>query len=210
MDRWLLQSRYRYRKHYNYKEEAPGGANRNKKDEEYGNKNDNKLNKQLRRSTLFIEIEAEKNVRLHRSRLTKLMNMANTFSQIYLQFVFAVKQRQSLIPREHKDELHKYITALVQNRKAKMLAIHCMPDHTHLFVGFKPTVLISDFIKEVKVESNEFINGKKWVKGRFSWQEGYGVFSYSHSHIDKVVKYVLNQELHHQQKPFKQEYLELL
>ena len=70
-----------------------------------------------------------------------------------------------------------------------MLAVHCMPDHTHLFVGFKPTVLISDFVKEIKVESNEFINCKKWVKGKFSWQEGYGVFSYSHSHIDKVVNY---------------------
>ena len=136
--------------------------------------------------------------------------MANTFSQIYLQFVFAVKQRQSLIAKEYKEELHKYITGLVQNRKAKMLAVHCMPDHTHLFVGYKPTFLIVDFVKEIKVESNEFINNKKWVKGKFNWQEGYGVFSYSHSHIDKVVKYVLNQEIHHQKKTFSQEYHELL
>jgi putative transposase len=134
--------------------------------------------------------------------------MANTFSQIYLQFVFAVKHRQSLI--EYKEELHKYFTGLVQNRKAKMLAVHCMPDHIHLFVGFKPVVLISDFVKEIKVESNEFINNKKWIKGKFSWQEGYGVFSYSHSHIDAVVKYVLNQEKHHQKKTFKQEYHQLL
>lgn len=136
--------------------------------------------------------------------------MPNTFSQIYLQFVFAVKGRQNLIEKKNKEELHKYITALVQNRNAKMLAIHCMPDHTHLFVGFKPSVLISDFVKEIKVESNEFINSKKWIRGRFSWQEGYGVFSYSHSHIDRVVKYVLNQEAHHYKKPFRQEYLELL
>lgn len=136
--------------------------------------------------------------------------MANTFSQIYLQFVFAVKGRQSLIPRDHKEELHKYITGLVQNRKAKMLAVHCMPDHAHIFVGFKPTVLISDFVKEIKVESNEFINSKKWIPGRFSWQEGYGVFSYSQSHIDRVVKYVLNQEKHHQRGSFRQEYLALL
>ena len=136
--------------------------------------------------------------------------MANTFSQIYLQFVFAVKNRESLISKDNKEELHKYITALVQKRNAKMLAINCMPDHTHLFVGFKPNILISDFIKEVKVESNEFINSKQWVKGKFSWQEGYGVFSYSHSHIDSVVKYVLNQERHHQKKNFKQEYLEML
>lgn len=136
--------------------------------------------------------------------------MANTFSQIYLQFVFAVKRRENLIPRDHKEELHKYITGLVQNRKAKMLAIHCMPDHTHLFVGFKPTILISDFVKEVKVESNEFINSKNWIKGKFNWQEGYGVFSYSHSHISNVITYILNQEIHHQKKTFRQEYLELL
>ncbi|MFD2146935.1 IS200/IS605 family transposase [Mucilaginibacter antarcticus] len=86
--------------------------------------------------------------------------MANTFSQIYLQFVFAVQNRQCLIPQNHKQELHKYITTLVQNRKAKMLAINCMPDHVHLFVGFKPTISISDFVKEIKVESNEFINAQ--------------------------------------------------
>ena len=136
--------------------------------------------------------------------------MANTFSQIYLQFVFAVKNRESLVAKVHKEELHKYITSLVQHKKAKMLAINCMPDHTHLFVGFKPTILISDFVKEIKVESNEFMNSKDWVKGRFSWQEGYGVFSYSHSHIDAVIKYVHNQETHHMKKTFKEEYLSLL
>jgi len=136
--------------------------------------------------------------------------MPNTFSQIYLQFVFAVKGRQSLVPKVNKEELHKYMTGLVQNRKAKMLAINCMPDHTHLFVGYKPVVLISDFVKEIKVESNEFINHRRWVKGRFSWQEGYGVFSYSHSHIDRVIKYILNQESRHQRKTFRQEYYDLL
>jgi REP element-mobilizing transposase RayT len=136
--------------------------------------------------------------------------MANTFSQIYLQFVFAVKQRECLISKDHKEELHKYITGLVQNRKSKMLAIHCMPDHIHLFVGLIPTVLISDFIKEVKVESNEFINKKKWIRGKFSWQEGYGVFSYSHSHIGAVCNYIANQETHHQKRSFRQEYHELL
>lgn len=102
-----------------------------------------------------------------------------------------------------------------------MLAIHCMPDHTHLFVGFKPTILISDFVKEIKVESNEFINLKKWVRGKFNWQaclpkaarpadKKVMVFSYSHSHINTVVNYVLNQEIHHQKKSFKQEYHEFL
>jgi REP element-mobilizing transposase RayT len=136
--------------------------------------------------------------------------MANTFSQIYLQFVFALKHRQQLIPKEHKEELHKYITGLVRNRNAKMLAIHCMPDHTHLFVGFRPSISISDFVKEIKVESNEFINAKQWTKTKFGWQEGYGVFSYSQSHIDSVIKYILNQEQRHQKKTFRQEYHEFL
>lgn len=115
-----------------------------------------------------------------------------------------------MIPKEHKEELHKYFTGLIKNRNTKMLAIHCMPDHTHLFVSFKPNILISDFVKEIKVESNEFINAKKWLKGKFNWQEGYGVFSYSHSHIDKVIKYILNQERRHKRVNFKQEYREFL
>lgn len=136
--------------------------------------------------------------------------MAGTFSQIYLQFVFAVKGRKSLIPKAHKEELNKYITALVQNRKAKMLGVNCMPDHTHLFVGFKPSVLISDFIKEIKVESNLFIQSKQWVPGKFEWQDGYGVFSYGHSQIDAVIKYILNQEEHHRKQTFREEYVTFL
>lgn len=136
--------------------------------------------------------------------------MANTFSQVYLHFVFVVKGRQNLIPRLHKEELHKYITGLVQNRGVRLLAVHAMPDHVHLFVGFGPVMSMSDFIKEIKVETNEFIKGKQWVKGKFAWQQGYGVFSYSHSHVDRVVKYILNQEAHHKRKTFKEEYHQLL
>lgn len=110
--------------------------------------------------------------------------MAGTFSQIYLQFVFAVQGRQSLIPRAHKEELHKYMTSLVQARNAKMLAVHCMPHHTHLFTGLKPSVYVPDFIKEIKVESNGFIKAKHWTGGAFHRQEGYGVFSYGHSQLD--------------------------
>ena len=91
-----------------------------------------------------------------------------------------------------------------------MLAINSMPDHIHIFVGFKPNVLISDFVKEIKFESNTFINSKGWIKGKFSWQEGYGVFSYSHSQIGSVINYIQNQEKHHQKKTFRQEYLEFL
>ena len=136
--------------------------------------------------------------------------MANTYSQIYLHFVFAVKFRQCLIPKKHKEELHKYITSLVQGRNAKMLAIHCMPDHIHLFVGTKPAVFIPDLIKEIKVQSNEFINAKKWCVEKFNWQEGYGVFSYGHSQIQQVCKYILNQETHHKKQNFQEEYLALL
>lgn len=136
--------------------------------------------------------------------------MANTYSQIYLQFVFAVKNRESLITKEHKEELHKYITSLVQAREAKMLAVHCMPDHVHLFVGIKPSVLISDFVKQIKVKSNEFIKSKNWIKGDFKWQEGYGVFSYGHSQVNDVCQYILHQEAHHKKKTFKEEYFEFL
>jgi REP element-mobilizing transposase RayT len=119
-------------------------------------------------------------------------------------------KRQSLIPKQHREELNKYITGLSQKRKAKMLAINCMPDHTHIFVGFKPVILISDFVKEIKVESNEFISDKKRLNGKFNWQDGYGVFSYTHSHIDRVIKYILNQEAHHRKLPFRLESRELL
>ena len=136
--------------------------------------------------------------------------MPSTFSQIYLQFVFAVKGRESLIPKQHKEELQKYITSLVQARNAKMLAVNCMPDHVHIFTGIKPSLYIQDFVKEVKVESNDFIRSKHWGADAFHWQEGYGVFSYGHSQIDRVCKYVLNQEEHHRKKTFKEEYHEFL
>ena len=136
--------------------------------------------------------------------------MANTYSQIYIQFVFAVKGRQNLIRKEHKEEIHKYITGIVRNKKQKLLAINCMPDHTHIFAGLTPDIKISDLVRYVKSISSSFINDKKFVKWKFSWQHGFGAFSYSHSHIDKVVKYVLNQEEHHKKKTFKDEYIDFL
>ena len=136
--------------------------------------------------------------------------MANSYSQIYIQIVFAVKGRQNLIKREHKEELHKYITGIVKGKKQKMLAINCMPDHTHMFLGFTPDMKISDLVRDVKSISSGFINEKKFIKGKFNWQHGFGAFSYSHSHIDRVVKYVLNQEEHHKKKTFREEYVGLL
>ena len=136
--------------------------------------------------------------------------MANTYTQIYIQIVFAVKGRQSLISKEHREELHKFITGIVSNRAQKLFAIFAMPDHVHLLVSISPNILISDLVRDIKAGSSKFINDSKWTIGKFNWQEGYGAFSYSKSNIDKVVKYILNQEEHHKKKTFKEEYLEFL
>jgi REP element-mobilizing transposase RayT len=136
--------------------------------------------------------------------------MANTYSQVYLHFIFAVRHRLNLIPQKHNDELQKYITGIVQNRKQKMLAINNMPDHIHLFIGFNTTMSISDFMEEVKSISSKFINEKGWIKGKFEWQRGYGVFSYAISQMDDVIKYIINQQEHHNKHTFKEEYLDFL
>ena len=136
--------------------------------------------------------------------------MSNTYTQIYIQIVFTVKGRENLISEQHRDELQKYITGIIQNREHKMLAVYCMPDHVHVFIGMKPIMSISDLVREVKAISSKFINDKKWIKGKFSWQEGYGAFSYAHSQLDNVVKYVNNQKEHHKRKTFKEEYLDFL
>jgi REP element-mobilizing transposase RayT len=136
--------------------------------------------------------------------------MPNTYTQIYIQIVFAVKGRENLISKSHREELHKYITGIVQKREQKMLSIFCMPDHTHLLVGLKPLIAISDLTRDIKAGSSNFINDKKWVKGKFNWQEGFGAFSYSRSQIDTVIKYILNQEEHHKKKTFREEYINFL
>ncbi|MES2275519.1 MAG: IS200/IS605 family transposase [Bacteroidota bacterium] len=136
--------------------------------------------------------------------------MPNTFTQIYIHVVFAVKGRQNLIGADHREELHKYITGIVHGKDQKMLAIFCMPDHAHMLIGFKPAMSVSDMVRDIKANSSGFINEKKWVVGKFNWQEGFGAFSYSKSQQDDVVKYILNQEEHHKRKTFKEEYLEIL
>ncbi len=136
--------------------------------------------------------------------------MANTFTQIYIQIVFAVKGRQNLISKENREELHKFISGIVTNRNQKLFAVFAMPDHIHILVSISPTVLISDLVRDIKAGSSKFINEKGWMNGKFNWQEGYGAFSYSKSSIDSVVKYILNQEQHHKKKTFKEEYLDLL
>lgn len=136
--------------------------------------------------------------------------MANTYTQIYIQVVFAVQHRQNLINKDKKEELHKYITGIIRNKNQKLFAINSMPDHVHIFIGVKPSMALSDLVRDIKNNSSTFINEKKWVMGKFNWQKGFGAFSYGHSQIDTVVKYIQNQESHHAKKTFKEEYLEIL
>jgi REP element-mobilizing transposase RayT len=136
--------------------------------------------------------------------------MAGTFSQIYIQLVFAVKNRESLIHQSWEEELYKYITGIVKNMGQKMLAINGMPDHIHLFIGMKPSCCLSDLVREVKKSSNDFIAEKQFSKFKFNWQEGYGAFSYSHSQMDSVIQYILKQKEHHQKRTFRQEYKDFL
>ena len=136
--------------------------------------------------------------------------MANTYTQIYIQTVFAVENRMSLIKDQWPEELHKYITGTIQNHKHKLIAINSMADHIHIFIGMKPIQSVSDLLQDIKEYSSKWINRKKFIIGHFDWQAGYGAFSYSHSHIDSVVKYIQNQKRHHQKKTFRQEYIEFL
>ncbi|MBK6498230.1 MAG: IS200/IS605 family transposase [Saprospiraceae bacterium] len=136
--------------------------------------------------------------------------MAGTFSQIYIQVVFAVKGRECVIHTSWEEELYKYISGIVRNKGQKMLAINGMPDHLHFIIGMKPSCCLSDLVREIKKSSNDFINEKKFSKYKFSWQEGYGAFSYSHSALDNVIQYVNNQKEHHRKISFKDEYKEFL
>ncbi|HMN26336.1 MAG TPA: IS200/IS605 family transposase [Ignavibacteriaceae bacterium] len=136
--------------------------------------------------------------------------MANTFTQIYLHLVFAVQNRISLIQSEWSNELYKYITGIVKQNGHKLIAINGMPNHLHIAIGYKPHQLIPELLQDIKGNSSKWINEKKFLKGKFSWQAGYGAFSFSHSQIDTVVKYISNQEQHHKKKSFREEYLDLL
>ncbi|MBI5404521.1 MAG: IS200/IS605 family transposase [Ignavibacteriae bacterium] len=136
--------------------------------------------------------------------------MANTFTQLYVHIVFSVKGRKNALQTENKESLHKYITAIVQKRNVKMMAINSMPDHIHIFLGLCPDISVSDIVRDIKHSSTNFINNKRWANGIFYWQEGYGAFTYSQSQINNVVKYIINQEIHHHKKTFREEYIELL
>ena len=134
----------------------------------------------------------------------------STFSQIYIQIVFAVKNRDALIDRDWENELYKYITGIIQNKGQKLIAINGMPDHIHLLIGMKPACCLADLVREIKKSTNTFIREKKFSKFRFEWQEGYGAFSYSHSALDNVIMYIDNQKQHHAKMNFRDEYIGFL
>ena len=136
--------------------------------------------------------------------------MANTYTQSYIHVVFAVRYREALISSSLKERLQKYITGIIQNQGHKLIAINTMPDHAHIFIGVKPDAALSDLVRDVKRDSTNFVNHEIRLRSKFGWQEGYGAFSYSHSQIDTVVKYILNQEEHHHRKTFREEYEAML
>lgn len=133
--------------------------------------------------------------------------MANTYTQIHLQFVFAVKYRKALILPSYKEELYKYITGIIQHYDHKVLAINGVEDHIHIFIGMRPTQSVSDLLQDIKGSSSKWINENNFLNTKFEWQSGYGAFSYSKSHVQNVINYIANQEEHHKKESFRKEYL---
>lgn len=136
--------------------------------------------------------------------------MAGTFSQIYIQCVFAVKGRQNLLQKPWRDEVFKYMSGIIKGKNQKPIIVNGVADHVHLFIGLRPALALSDLVRDVKNNSSNFINDRKFVLGKFAWQEGYGAFSYAQSQIAGVYQYILHQEEHHGRKTFREEYLEFL
>jgi REP element-mobilizing transposase RayT len=132
------------------------------------------------------------------------------FTQLYVHIVFAVKYRERLLTKEMRDELFRYISGIITNRKHKVIIINGVLDHIHILIGLNPNDKISDLVGCIKRESSSFINEKKWFRGKFHWQEGYGAFTYSRSQLDNIYKYISNQETHHSKRTFRAEYLALL
>ena len=136
--------------------------------------------------------------------------MANTYTQIYVQIVFAVRERDGLIAPEWKEELFKYIAGIIKNRGQKLIAIGGVADHIHILIAISPDIALSNLVRDIKAASGKWINRRRLVRGKFYWQEGFGAFSYSKSQLDDVAKYVLNQEIRHREQSFKHEYIGML
>ncbi len=136
--------------------------------------------------------------------------MAGTFTQLYIQVVFAVRGRENLISPVWADRMYSYMAGIIIAKKQKPIIINGMPDHVHVFFGMQPCMNVSDMVRDIKSSSTNFINQQKLVRGKFFWQEGFGAFSYSQSHIDRVYQYIKNQQEHHNKRSFRDEYKELL
>jgi putative transposase len=136
--------------------------------------------------------------------------MPNTYTQIHIHLVFAVKYRQGLIDKSWKDELYKYMTGILTNKKHKLLNINGMPDHIHILFGMRPNEALSDIVRDLKSDSSTWIKTKGFVQGRFQWQEGFGAFAYGRTELDKIHRYIDNQEEHHRTKTFREEYIDFL
>jgi len=136
--------------------------------------------------------------------------MANSYTQIHMHFVFIVQDRDCVIRKSWKERLYKYITGIVQGNNHKLLASNGMPDHIHILVGMRPSQSVSDLVQDIKGGSSKWINQERLVAGHFSWQEGYGAFSYCRGHLETVIRYIMKQEEHHRKKTFIEEYTALL
>jgi putative transposase len=136
--------------------------------------------------------------------------MANTYTQIHIQTVFAVQNRECIIRDTWKEELYKYISGIVQSNNHKLLSINGMPDHIHILFGLRPSQSIAELMQDVKGGSSKWINDRKLVQGKFSWQEGYGAFSYSKAEVPTIIQYIVDQTVHHKRKTFSEEYYDLL
>ena len=136
--------------------------------------------------------------------------MANTYTEIHIQAVFAVKNRECLIQKQWKDELYKYISGIIRNNDHKLITINGMPDHIHILFGMRPSQSLSNLLQDIKGDSSKWINDKKLTQHRFSWQQGYGAFSYSKSQLPHIINYIENQEEHHAKRNFIEEYKEIL
>lgn len=136
--------------------------------------------------------------------------MANTYTQLYVHVVFAVKGRANLISTQWKERLYQYITGIITNNNQKLMVINGMPDHLHLLIGLKPNCMLSELVRDIKANSSRWINEQKYIPGKFEWQTGFGAFTVGQSQIKAVVNYVLNQEEHHKTKSFREEYIEFL
>ena len=136
--------------------------------------------------------------------------MANTYTQIHIHALFSVQNRNCIIQPAWKEELYRYLTGIIQNNGHKLLAINGLPDHIHLLFGIRPTQSLSNLMQDLKGDSSKWINNKGFIGSRFSWQEGFGAFSYNRSMINSAIDYIKDQELHHRKKTFLEEYHEFL